>query len=84
MNAPVVKDQLSVRLDPELVKRCINIAESQGRTYGGVVAICLREFLPVIEAGVYGSPGWPGIKATWEDDVKAIVATCKKHDTRAG
>jgi hypothetical protein len=78
MNTP---DRLNVRIDPEFVKRCIAVAERDGRTYGGVVAICLREFLPVIEAGVYNSPGWEGIKQTWSDDVQALIKV-SKHETR--
>ena len=66
--------QISVRLPDELSERIRKVAEETGRTQPQIVAICVRNFLPVIEKGIYGTPGWRKLKEIWDADIEKMAS----------
>jgi len=65
--------QISVRFPAELADRIEAVAELSGRSAPQVVIICVNEFLPVLEAGVYGTPLWQPMRQAWEQDLAAAI-----------
>lgn len=64
--------QISVRFPGPLGDRIQKLAETTARTPPQIVIACAEAFLPVIEAGIFGSPAWPELKAVWDADVQEV------------
>lgn len=59
-----------IRLGEEIAERVRSCATKNSRPAGQVVSLCVEEFLPVLESGVFGTPIWDRIRQRWAEDLE--------------
>lgn len=67
--------QINVRFPEDLDHRIRDVATRSGRTPPQIVMICCKEFLPVLELGIYGTILWERLKQLWEKDLAEVRQT---------
>ena len=67
--------QINVRFPEDLDHRIRDVATRSGRTPPQIVMICCKEFLPVLELGIYGTILWEKLKQLWEKDLAEVKQT---------
>ena len=69
--------QVAVRFSPELAERIRKEAALRGMTPPSVIQACVDFYLPVIEAGLHGSPFAEPMIQQWRDDLRQATEHLK-------